>query len=67
MQLYVQNYDGGSQIVNQVIQYLCHDVNPNLVKQDLKVISVPNIDEFASSISTSSDIKNVFKRKLFGI
>lgn len=64
MQLYVQNYDGGSQIVNQVIQYLCHDVNPNLVKQDLKVISVPNIDEFASSISTSSDIKNVFKRKL---
>ena len=64
MQLYVQNYDGGSQIVNQVIQYLCHDVNPNLVKQDLKVISVPNIDEFASSISTSSDIKNVFKRKI---
>lgn len=64
MQLYVQNYDGGLQIVNQVIQYLSHDVDSNLVKQDLKVISVPNIDEFASSISTSSDIKNVFKRKI---
>ena len=64
MQLYVQNYDGGTQVVNQVIQYLCHDVDANFEKQDLKNINVPDIDEFASSISTSADIKNVFKRKI---
>ncbi len=66
MRLYVQNFDGGTQIVNQVIQYLCHDVDANLEKQNLKDINVSDIDEFASSISTSADIKNVFKRRISG-
>ncbi len=64
MQLSVQNFDGGSQIINQVIQYLCHDVDSNLIQQDLKDINVPDIDAFASSISTLADIKNVFKSRI---
>ena len=64
MQLYIQNYDEGLTIVNQVIQYLCHDVDRNLIQQDIKDINVPDIDAFASSISTLADIKNVFKRRI---
>ena len=62
MQLLVQNYDEGTRVVNQVIQYLRNDVDSDLARENLKDIKVSNVDEFASSFSTLADINNVFKR-----
>lgn len=64
MQLIVQNYDEGTKVVNQVIQYLSNLVGNEINLQNVKEINVPDIEKFASSITSYSDIKNVFTSRI---
>jgi len=60
MKVSLQNYDGDPLFVNQIIQYLVDTVDTNLKLQNLKDINIPDIDIFASRVTSVTDIKNVF-------